>query len=116
MADIPNLTEEQKSQLKEIKQAGKKSTEASRKQLREVREMISAEKAAEKPDMNKVNSLIDKAAVIKADIEKARAASEVKMRSVLTPEQQKAFDAKQQERRAMRKKKMAEKKEMRHAK
>lgn len=116
MADLPDLTEEQKSQIKDIKEAGKKSSEASRKNLRAIREQIFAEKESENPDLNKINGLIDKASLIKADIEKNRTAAEMKMRSILTPEQQKVLDAKQKERREMRKKKMAEKKEMRHSK
>ena len=109
MADIPDLTDDQKAQLKEIKESASKKIEGPRKELRDIREQIVALKQSEKPDVNQINELIDKSSLLKADVEKAKVATELKMRTVLTPEQLKVFDAKRKEKMEMRKKNHAQK-------
>ena len=116
MADIPNLTDAQKANIKSIKEASRKQTEPQRKQMKEVRMKLNELKTSENPDLKQINQLIDKSATLKAEMEKSRTASELKVRSILTPEQRKAVDAKRKEHIEMREKRHAEKKEMREAK
>ncbi len=116
MADIPNLTEEQKSQIKEIREVGRKQCEPQRAELKELRTKLHALKTAENPDQKQINQLIDKSASLKAEMEKSRTESQLKVRSILTPEQRKAVDAKHDENMKMREKKHMERKEMREAK
>lgn len=116
MADIPNLTEEQKSQIKAIREEGRKQSEPQHKEMKELRSKLQELKAAENPDQKQINQLIDKSASLKAEMEKSRTASELKVRSILTPEQRKVVDAKQKEHIEMREKKQMERKEMKDAK
>lgn len=113
--DIPDLTEDQKAQINEIREAGRKQMEPQRQETKKLRMKMIELKSAENPDQKQINELIDRQAKVKAEMMKTRTASELKIRSLLTPEQRKAFDAKQKERREKRKKKMVEKSEMRHA-
>jgi Spy/CpxP family protein refolding chaperone len=116
MADIPNLTEAQKEQIKAIQQEGRKKSEPQRKEMKELRTKLDALKTAENPDQKQINQLIDKSALMKAEMEKSKAESELKVRSILTPEQRKAVDAKHKEHMEMRENKKGERKEYRDAK
>jgi protein CpxP len=116
MADIPNLTDAQKANIKSIKEASKKQGEPQRKQMKEIRMKLNELKTDENPDSKQINELIDKSAKLKAEMEKSRTASELKVRSILTPEQRKAVDAKRKENIEMREKKHMERKQMKDAK
>jgi Spy/CpxP family protein refolding chaperone len=116
MADIPNLTEDQKVEIKKIKGEGREKAEPQRKKMKEMRTKLHELKTAENPDQNQINQLIDKSASLKAEMEKSRTASELKVRSILTPEQRKAVDAKRKENIEMREKKHMERKQMKDAK
>ena len=116
MADIPNLTEDQKAEIKKIKGEGHEKAEPQRKAMKELRSKLSALKMAENPDLQQINSLIDESAKMKAEMEKSRTASQLKVRSILTPEQRKAVDAQRKEKMEMREKRHMERKEMNHAK
>jgi len=116
MADIPNLTEEQKAEIMKIKAESRKNSEPQRKQVKEVRMKLNELKTAENPDQKQINEMIDKSAKMKAEMEKSKTASELKVRSILTPEQRKFVDAQQKEKMEMREKRHSEKKEMRQAK
>ena len=116
MADIPNLTEEQKTEIKKIKEESRKKAEPQRKEAKDLRSKLNALKTAENPDQQQINSLIDKSAKMKAEMEKSRTASELKVRGILTPEQRKFVDAQRKEKMEMREKKHIERKEMKHAK
>lgn len=112
--EIPDLTDDQKAQIKEIHQAARKQLEPQREETKKLRMKMMELKSADNPDQKQINELIDRQAKVKAEMMKSRTASELKIRGILTPEQRKAFDAKQKERREVREKKMMEKKEMRH--
>lgn len=92
MDQIPDLTEKQKADLKTIKQETRKQTEPKRAELKTIQSKIAEIKLTENPDQQEINRLIDRSSAIKADIEKTRTASELKARSILTPEQQAAFN------------------------
>ncbi|MBI1287971.1 MAG: periplasmic heavy metal sensor [Flavobacteriales bacterium] len=112
MAEIPNLTEEQKTQIKAIRDENRKRMEPQRKEMKSIHEKLAELKKAEQPNMQEINQLIDKSAVIKAEMEKSRTMSEMKVRGVLTPEQVKVMDQKMQERKDMREKQHMERKQM----
>jgi Spy/CpxP family protein refolding chaperone len=84
--------------------------------MKEIRMKLNELKTDENPDSKQINELIDKSAKLKAEMEKSRTASELKVRSILTPEQRKAVDAKRKENIEMREKKHMERKQMKDAK
>ncbi len=112
-ADIPDLTDEQRTQIKTIREESRKNSEPQRQQMKELRSKLQELKRAENPDQTQIDQLIDKSAAIKAEMQKAKVASELKVRSILTPEQRKVVDAKHEEHMKMSEKERMEKKEMR---
>ena len=116
LADIPDLTEEQKAQMKEIKKASRESMKPQHEELRAVREKLGALKSADNPDMKSINQLIDNKHVLEAEMDKAKMATHLKALSVLNPEQRKAFKLKMEEKRAEREKMHKQRKEKRELK
>lgn len=110
--DIPDLTDEQKTQIKEIHEESRKQMEPQRQEMKKLRARMMELKSAENPDQNEINQLIDQRAKLRAEMEKTRAASELKIRGLLTAEQLKIVDAKRKEKMEMREKRMSEKKTM----
>ena len=108
--DIPDLTEDQKAQIKEIRESARKEMEPQRQETKKLRMKMMELKSADNPDQKQINELIDKQAKVKAEMMKSRTAAELKVRSLLTPEQRKAVDAKKKERMEMRKKHHEERK------
>lgn len=97
-ADLPNITEEQKTRLRTIYQETKKTTEPQRAEMKVLREKMQAARLKDNPDQKEMNVLIDKVHALKAEMEKTRVAGEMKALSILTPEQQAAFKSKMKER------------------
>ena len=60
LESIPDLTEEQKAQMKEIKKSSREANKAQHEELKAVREKLRSAKTSENPDLNQVNALIDK--------------------------------------------------------
>jgi Spy/CpxP family protein refolding chaperone len=116
MDEIPDLTEQQKAEIKAIKQETRKKTEPQRAELKTIQSKIAELKMAENPNQQEINKLIDKSALMKADMEKSRAASEMKVRGVLTPEQQKVMNEKMKIHMQQKEKRHMEHKQMREAK
>ena len=116
MADIPDLTEAQKKSLQEIKKSGKEGDKSRHEAVKAVRDKLGDLKTSANPNINEINSLIDEMHKLEAELDKSRVASYLKMRSVLTAEQLKVFDAKQAEKRAEREKRKKEHMQMREAK
>lgn len=106
MESLPNLTEAQKTQLKEIREQGRKDSQPQREKMKAMREKLQNMKMSDNPNQKEIDTLIDEMHRLKAQMEKSRTASELKMRSVLTPEQRKVLDEKMKEKHAMRKDKM----------
>lgn len=115
MSEIPNLSEDQKSKIKAVKEESRKQMEPQRMEMKELRSKLRELKAAESPNTAEINKAIDRTAALKAEMEKNRTASELKVRAILTPEQRKVMDEKMKEKQAMREKQHMEKKEMRKA-
>jgi len=99
LASIPNLSEEQKTQINQIQEEGRKKTQPLRNKTRQIREKLRAIKIVENPNISSINELIDKCSKLKAETEKLRTLSEIKIRALLTPEQRKVLDAKRKEKR-----------------
>lgn len=116
LAEIPDLTDEQTDQIKEIRQAGKAENQKLRDKLYSIREKTNELKSAENPDLEAINALIDEGAKVKAEMLKNRTASEVEMVKILTPEQRKAYEKMRNERKAKHEKKRAERKQMQESK
>lgn len=112
---IPNLTDEQKAQMKEIKKSGRESMKAQHEELRGLREKMRAMKTSENPDLKSINTMIDKAHRLEAELDKAKTASHIKALSVLTPEQRKAFKAEMDKKHSEREKRHQERRKMKEA-
>ncbi|MFM1876168.1 MAG: Heavy-metal resistance [Bacteroidota bacterium] len=108
--EIPDLTEDQKAQIKQIKEESRKQMEPQRQEMKKLRAKMMEMKSSENPDQRQINQLIDEQAKLKAEMEKTRTASELKVRGLLTPDQRKVLDAKQKEKMEMREKRMSDKK------
>jgi Spy/CpxP family protein refolding chaperone len=105
LADIPDLTEEQKAQMIEIRKGGRESLKGQHEKIRSVREKLGA-----------LNSLIDEMHKLEAEMDKAKTALHLKALSILTPEQRKVFNEKMKKKRAEREKMHKERKQMNEAK
>jgi Spy/CpxP family protein refolding chaperone len=106
MESLPDLTDAQKTQLKEMREQGRKESQPQREKMKAMREKLQNMKMSDNPNQKEIDALIDEMHVLKAQMEKSRTAYELKMRSVLTPEQRKVLDEKMKEKHAMRKDKM----------
>ncbi|MGB0367954.1 MAG: Spy/CpxP family protein refolding chaperone [Flavobacteriales bacterium] len=115
-ASIPDLKEEQKTQMQKIKKTSRESMKEQHDQLRMVHKKLGAAKRSEEPNMEDINSLIDEMHKLKAEIDKAKTASHIRAMSVLTPEQRKAFNENMEKKHAEREKMRNERKEMKKAK
>lgn len=112
LEELPDLTENQKAQIKDIREESREKMKPQREEMKKLRSKMMELKSAEKPDQEQINKLIDEQAKLKAQMEKTRTASELKVRELLTPEQRKVFDAQQKEKMQKREKSMSEKKTM----
>lgn len=91
--DLPDLSDEQKEQIKSLKTAGKKEMIQLKNTVGELNAKLRTLQTADKPDMNMINSTIDEISVIKTDMEKKKAAHQQAIRSLLTEEQRVVFDS-----------------------
>ena len=91
--NLPDLSEEQKEQIKGLRTTTKKDMLDNRNQVGELKAKLRTLQTADKPDMNKINSTIEKISVIKTDMAKKKAAHHQDIRSILTEEQRVIFDS-----------------------
>lgn len=91
--NLPDLTDEQKDQIKALHTAGQKEMIQSTNKIGELEAKLRTLQTADKPDMKKINSTIDEISVIKTDMAKKRAAHQQAIRSLLTEEQRVVFDS-----------------------
>jgi Spy/CpxP family protein refolding chaperone len=104
LEDLPGVTDEQKTQMKEIRIASRERLKSQHESLKAVREKLGDLKTSENPNLKEINQLIDEMHLLQAEMDKAKAASHLKALSVLTPEQRKAFTVKMEEKRVEREK------------
>ena len=92
MYGIPNLTEDQKKKIKELKTPLHKEVLPLRNQLAEKRAHLKTLQTAEKADLKSINSTIDEMSQLQSQIMKRRAAHTQAIRVILTDDQRIAFD------------------------
>ncbi len=90
--NIPDLTEAQQTQIKEIRTATMKEMLPLKNELKEKQAHLQTLQTADNPKMNEINSTIDEIGVIKTKMAKNRAAGHQKIRKILTDDQRIYFD------------------------
>ena len=96
---IPNLTEEQKSKIKEINLVHFKEMQTYRNQLGELKAKERTLTTADKPDMKAINANIDEITKVQNQLMKGQAAHHQQIRALLTDEQRLWFDSHQMQKR-----------------
>jgi Spy/CpxP family protein refolding chaperone len=92
MYGIPNLTEDQKTKLKELRTPHAKEVLPLKNQLAEKKAHLKTLQTAEKADLKSINSTIDEMTQLQSQIMKKRAAHTQAIRAILTDDQRIAFD------------------------
>jgi Spy/CpxP family protein refolding chaperone len=87
-----NLTEEQKTQIKTIKEPNMQKHQAVKLDLEEKHIQLKKLETAEKADIKAINAKIDEISAIKTQLMKDAAAVKQEIRALLTPEQRIKFD------------------------
>lgn len=90
---LPNLTDEQKSKIKDIMLNTRKAVQPIENQLREARAHLHTLMTADNIDMKTVNNQADKIGDLRTQIMKQRLASRQQIRELLTDEQKVIFDS-----------------------
>jgi len=96
---IPDLTEQQKSQIQELRVDQMKQMTSFRNQLMEKRARLRTLETQDAPDMNAINSAIEEMGSIRINMQKARAEHRQEVREILTEEQKAFYDARLMHRR-----------------
>jgi len=91
---IPDLSEDQKSQIKNLRMQMTKETTPIKAQIREKKAHLNTLSIAEKPDMKAINKTIDEIGALQVKIMKAHAKMRQDIRALLTDEQKVVFDSK----------------------
>ena len=89
---IPNLTDEQKSKIKDLKIAHFKEVQPLRNKLGELRARERTLTTADKPDMKAINANIDEITNVQNQLMKARESHRQQIRALLNDEQRIYFD------------------------
>ena len=92
MYGIPNLTEDQKNKIKELRTPLHKEILPLRNQLDEKKAHLKTLQTAEKADLKSINSTIDEMTPLQSQIMKKHAAHTQAVRALLTDDQRIAFD------------------------
>jgi len=90
--NIPDLTEAQQTQLKEMRTLHMKEMLPLRNELKEKQAHLQTLQTADNPNMNEINALIDDLGAIKTKTAKKRAAFRQEIRKILTDDQRVYFD------------------------
>jgi Spy/CpxP family protein refolding chaperone len=93
MHGIPNLTEEQKTKIKDIHLALSKEIQPLRNRLGELKAKQRTLTTSDKPDMGAINTNIDEITKTTNQLMKSRAAHHQQVRALLTDEQKVWFDS-----------------------
>ena len=90
---IPNLTDQQKEQMKALHTAFLKTTNPLKNQLAEKRAHLRTITAVDKPNQKEIDNTIDEIGQLRTQMLKARTDMQLKVRALLTEEQKIHFDA-----------------------
>ncbi len=93
MPMIPDLTEKQKEQIKQVRTEHLKAMLPLKNQLMEKRARLHTVSTSENVNMKEINDIIEEIGAIKTQMMKERAAHRQEVRSLLTEEQRVIFDA-----------------------
>ncbi len=104
--NIPDLTDAQQTQLKEIRTAHMKEMLPLKNELKERNAHLQTLQTADKPNMNEIYAEIDKIGAIKTNMAKKHADFRQEVRKILTDDQRVYFDmhAEQMHKKMMNKK------------
>ncbi len=91
--NIPGLTEEQQTQINELRTAQVSAATQHRAAMNELRAKKRSLSIAENPNMNEINSVIDQMESLRSAHLKSNAAHRQSVREILTPEQRVYFDS-----------------------
>lgn len=89
---IPDITEEQNSQIQDLRTDHLKTMRPFRNEIREQRAQLRTLETADSPDMSKINNTIDNISGIQNKMHKTRASHIQDIRKILTEEQRVYFD------------------------
>ena len=90
--NIPDLTEEQETQIEKIRVSHMKEMQNYYNKLNEKRAKLRTLQTKDNPDMEKINSVIEEMGEIRTEKHKARAKHHQEVRSLLNEEQKIYFD------------------------
>jgi Spy/CpxP family protein refolding chaperone len=90
---IPDLTQEQQSQIKELRVEQMKQMTTHRNNLLEKRAQLRNLQIADNPDMDAINGLIEEMGDIRTNMQKNRAQHRQEIRQILNEEQRAFFDS-----------------------
>ncbi|MBN1989854.1 MAG: periplasmic heavy metal sensor [Bacteroidales bacterium] len=90
---IPNLTQEQSTQIEALRVTHLKEVTDLRNQMNEKRARLRTLESADKPNLNEINKTIDEHTAIKANLMKKRAAHRTEVSNLLTDEQRVYFNS-----------------------
>lgn len=102
MLNIPDLTDQQKEKIEEMRTPHMKTMLQLRNQMNEKRAHLKTLSSADKADMNAINKTIDEMGEITTKIMKERAGFHQEIRNILTEEQRVFFDSRKMYRRGKR--------------
>ncbi len=91
--NLPDLTDEQKTKIKELRVKHLKATLPIKNEMREKQAHLRTLTTKDKVDMNAVNTTIDEIVKLKGKMMKASNAHKQELRKILTDEQRAIFDS-----------------------
>ena len=91
VADIPDLTDEQRNSMKQLKLGMEKEVRKNTNLIREKKAHLITLQGEDKPDQKAINKTIDEIAALQGQNMKARADFHLKVSSLLTDEQREIF-------------------------
>lgn len=96
MFAIPDLTDEQKEQIRTVMTETRKEMLPLQNQVREKSAQLLTLRTAENADMNAINAMVEEISSLRAAMMKNRLASEQEIRALLTDDQRVIFDSRRQ--------------------
>ncbi|HPD95148.1 MAG TPA: Spy/CpxP family protein refolding chaperone [Tenuifilaceae bacterium] len=100
--NIPNLTDEQKQKIDDLRVKHIKEVTPIKNELNEKRAHLHTLETADKPNLNEINKTIDEISALRAEIMKKNAAHRLDVASLLTDEQRVFFNSRPMGKRGMR--------------
>ena len=96
--NIPNMTEEQKTKVEDLRTAHMKEMLPLRNEMGELRAKLQTARTGDNVKMDDVNKIIDQKGALQTTMAKKRAEHKQSIRKVLTDKQRVFFDSQQQHR------------------